>query len=260
MFTFVLDVIRRLVVAPEASKAPSSSESSSASSSTSAVVASNSSALQKAKSSSIESGSDVEDSTADYREANAAELIKIGTHLNDLMKACQGDTGKLRSQIIKDVESETFLLSDIRIVLSDNILACRQANFVNKVKVFEFLDAELRKFDEQRTLKLQQEEEKLGNSEVSSTYHAPKFVDSMSSSESWKRVDVNDSKLNVLIDAPVRFIEGKCSAEIKIANRKNKKEKKKKEDAIAEVAENVGQHLGAHGWSVCDDFLSQVFI
>ena len=113
---------------------------------------------------------------------NESDLISCAVYLQELIKTCQGDVPKLRDQMLEDYRSKKYARPVFQKVLDDNIAACKQAAYVNKEKVLNFLKSCLQSEPESRAAP------EAGSShaqnktidevrETLSTHHAPKFVD-----------------------------------------------------------------------------------
>ena len=112
-----------------------------------------------------------------------SELVACAFYIQNEIKSCGGDVGKLKDQVLSDYASRKYAPAVFHKVLDDNIAACSQAGYVNKEKILKFVKTCLE--NEERVLAQQAQQagslaEALAGAdlnETSSTYHAPKFVD-----------------------------------------------------------------------------------
>jgi hypothetical protein len=137
-------------------------------------------------------------------EISESALIKAGDDLNSMIKSCGGDISVLKSRL-NELHALGSLDAAFDRVLRDNIDACRAMGYVNKGKLFEFIRSlvdELHRGSRRNNGKennsgtngssgsQEEEEEEAEYAGGSSAYgslsshHAPKFVDSASSSGS----------------------------------------------------------------------------
>lgn len=196
------------------------------------------------KSSDISSSSSTNNKIIDISDpAYQKQLEDAGKYLTSILKVSSGDVKKLQEIITSDI-NDGKLGEPFKKVLSDNIAACEQAGYVNKLKVLQFIE---------KTIKTSQSKDVSSTADYSigssSTYHAPKFLDHIESFD----------KSTLKIVSPETFINGGgfCSnlLQSNIKNTKKKMEKKAAKTKAGSVAEILGRHLDEHGWAVCDNFL-----
>ena len=186
-------------------------------------------------------------------QENESDLISCALYLQDLFKTCQGDAPRLKERIVADFRIQKYSEFVFHKVLDDNIAACKQAGYVNKEKVLNFLKVSLE--NEKRSLQASdptQSAEVDDLRESLSTHHAPKFIDDEISKGS-------DSPAIGNVVSPESFIDASSAVTFLFPsatqNNKKKADRKEARRRAAAVAEKAGAHLQQHGWAVCDNFI-----
>jgi hypothetical protein len=172
-----------------------------------------------------ESDDDTDESDFDSDDENEAinveeiqeDLIRHGTYLNSAIKTASGDVNKLKSQMLHDIRTKTINIKLLQVVLKDNLVACKKANYVNKLKLLEFITSFVDKeYDNTIKDKVIQPPEPTESDEFT-THHAPKFVDN---------VDKFTDILNII--SPLTFIEAEGLSQFSIKEQTKIKIKKQK--------------------------------
>jgi Rps23 Pro-64 3,4-dihydroxylase Tpa1-like proline 4-hydroxylase len=178
-------------------------------------------------------------------------FVRAGIRLKVMMEQCAGDAKTLKEKALEGVSNGT-IDEDFVKVLDDNISACRDAHFVNKVKLFEFLRGIVKNGLESKDSPL----DGAGLEDIaegSTTHHAPAFIDENHNEE-------QTPNINYSFSAPEKFIELDAKSEALFLKDKSsgakkalKRKENKKKTSI--LAKSIGAHLKEHEWAVCDNFL-----
>ena len=179
--------------------------SSSSSSSSSSVASSGTSSGTKTSSNELPPSSPAEEEgniTSDNTSATSSKeeegaLIVAGLLLQEMLRTSAGDATALRTEVIQhcitgEIEEVHFMR-----VLEDNIAGCRAANYVNKLKVLEFIKSVVKKqledpYGVSGSASASGGVKHFGSSStttggagvVNSTHHAPQFVDDVNNPSS----------------------------------------------------------------------------
>mmetsp|Transcript_21655 Transcript_21655/g.31517 ORF Transcript_21655/g.31517 Transcript_21655/m.31517 type:complete len:738 (-) Transcript_21655:120-2333(-) len=196
-------------------------------------------------------------------EPDQDALVAAGQLLKELLSRCAGDASRLKVEL--ESRMGVNYTGPLRVdgpafkrVLEDNIAACKQASYTNKLKVFEFaLEVVSRPSPDPVSV---------NPTSSFSTHHAPKFVDNASIlgiggdihvslvDETGDYVDAVDAA-----DA-LRFAAtgaGPASSKYAKASKKKKSVKTGVKRAVGGIAEALGRHLEEHGWAVGDHVIPE---
>jgi hypothetical protein len=208
-----------------------------------------------------------------------SKMVQAGLLLQEMLRDNAGDASALKTDAIQRCLSgevdDNFLH-----VVEDNIKGCREAGYVNKVKVLEYLGGVVR---QQLELQAQQRDDAHASSayagntntggSTTTTHHAPQFVDdATASARGTKRhiSDVDHVEVTLLPDVEKEFINaveasaalrgvapaavgaGNSSAKV---NNKKKSVKSAGKKVVQKMATAASEHLQRHGWAVLDNFL-----
>ena len=186
------------------------------------------------------------------------ELYVAGNYLQQLIKDAAGDVAKIKSRVVTDVKSNK-LGPAFKRVLQDNIYACSQAGYINKTKLFEFiLDIYEKELIHLSTTENENKSEILNSEswnnddilEGFTTYHAPKFVDSIRQNSSSSPTVTNIEVATTTIDGSVV-----STLILKDPTKNNKKNKRILHKKMKVFVEAVDSRLRTHGVAVADNII-----
>ncbi len=202
-----------------------------------------------------------------------SRMIRAGLLLQEILRTCAGDVVKLKTDVIQRCltgEIDSLFLN----VLDDNINGCREANYVNKVKVLELmrgvivtqLDAQSRQKADTNSFGGEHSDLDAAATMVTSTHHAPQFVDQPAAQGTKRaRSEMDHIEVTLVAEAEKEFINAReASAALRgvpADNKVNNKKKANKSSAkkqVSVMASAASEHLEKHGWAVLDDFLPKV--
>ncbi len=191
------------------------------------------------------------------------KLISASEYLKLVTDECRGDAAALQKRVQNDLwRGELgFDIEHFSRVVQDTLVASQQAGYVNRVKLLQFIQNRVLKPLQQKMLECEkQEAEETGlayqqNSEGSDTggYHAPQFLDD----------NMRSYHKNIL--TPDMFLAGfnkevipnnKLSKTGQLIKSVVQEEARTVARNFVELAGTMGNHLEAHGWAVCDNFVS----
>lgn len=220
------------------------------------------------------------------------KMIKAGLLLQEILRNSAGDASVLKSVVIEHClrgEIDSLFAQ----VLEDNIKGCREANYVNKLKILEFMkgvigsqiELQSRQGSDTYDYNVKGDRGNLSGM-ITSTHHAPQFVDEGTLNPNApygrgsKRHFAELGHIEVTMLPDCEFINAReASAAMRGApvpsaaasgastatttttvnpNKVNNKKKSSKSSAkktIAKMAEAASKHLEEHGWAVLDNFL-----
>ena len=211
-----------------------------------------------------------------------SRMIRAGLLLQEILRTSAGDVVALKTDVLQrcaqgDIDS-LFVQ-----VLDDNIKGCKDANYVNKLKVLEFmrgvivtkLEAMQRQNADAHSFGGEASDATAAAGQVTSTHHAPKFVDEHTPQQGTKRshAEIDHIEVTLLSEVEKEFINAReASAALRGAttdvansavnpNKVNNKKKSSKSSAkkqVSKMASAASEHLEKHGWAVLDDFLPKV--
>ena len=214
------------------------------------------------------------------------EKVRAGALLCEMLQTSAGDVTALRTNAIERCltgEIDTPFLA----VLEDNIKGCRDANYVNKLKVLEFLKTAVSAQLDQQKLGTTSNSSYAGNSNNSgssnssggqstTTHHAPQFVDDAAASSSGRGskrsfAEAEHVEVTLLPEVEGHFIDAvEASAALRGApasaahpgkvNNKKKAAKSSAKKLVARMAAAAAAHLEEHGWAVLDNFLPEELV
>lgn len=202
-----------------------------------------------------------------------SRMIRAGLLLQEILRTCAGDVVKLKTDVIQRCligEIDSLFLN----VLDDNINGCREANYVNKVKVLELmrgvivtqLDAQSRQKADTNSYGGEHSDLDAAATMVTSTHHAPQFVDQPTTQGTKRaRSEMDHIEVTLVAEAEKEFINAReASAALRGVTSDNKVNNKKKANKssakkqVSVMASAASEHLEKHGWAVLDDFLPKV--
>ena len=191
------------------------------------------------------------------------KLISASEYLKLVTDECRGDAAALQKRVQNDLwRGELgFDIEHFSRVVQDTLVASQQAGYVNRVKLLQFIQNRVLEPLQQKMLECEkQEAEETGlayqqNSEGSDTggYHAPQFLDD----------NMRSYHKNIL--TPDMFLAGfnkevipnnKLSKTGQLIKSVVQEEARTVARNFVELAGTMGNHLEAHGWAVCDNFVS----
>lgn len=131
---------------------------------------------------------------------NENDLSIAGELLQNLIQTCQGDAKKLKDTIINNIRTKStpILMSDpiFLKVLNDNITACRHAGYINKQKLFQFMEQIIQTEIQNSQLPISSNLNEIDEFDITgakyglNVYHAPQFVDE-SKNNAFENVEVS---------------------------------------------------------------------
>jgi Rps23 Pro-64 3,4-dihydroxylase Tpa1-like proline 4-hydroxylase len=173
-----------------------------------------------------------------------AEFVKAGELLRSMLAEAAGDVAKLTSLAIANVQNRS-IGAPFMAVLGDNISACSAAQYLNKLKILEYLKSVIEQEFSQGTV-------------VSEHHHAPQFIDE-------KLHGTNVTALDLIVESPEAFIETGSALNYLLTDSAlgpkggNKSKKKLVRNAEKKQTLNLAQEISAHlesqRWAICDHFL-----
>lgn len=270
-----------------APKAAASKEPAVASSSSSSATRKHPSSTAAGVEKSAEKAPAVASPAADSVEPGSAadkegRMIRAGLLLQEILRSSAGDAVALKTDVLARClqgEIDALFLQ----VVEDNIQGCRDANYVNKMKVLEFMKGvitaqlELQQrqaADSYSSYGQERSDRAAASGQVASTHHAPQFVDEKNAAQQQgtKRqyAELDHVEVTLVAEVEKEFINAReASAALRGAsaestatkvNNKKKSTKSSNKKHVSKMASAASDHLEAHGWAVLDDFLPKELV
>eukprot|EP01041_Mallomonas_annulata_P004085 gene4085-8124_t len=204
-----------------------------------------------------------ENNSHENEEQEQKLLFEAGTYLRNLLNSCAGDAKRFKDTILTDYKAG-LIGKHFQTVLNDNILACKQAGYINKLKILEFVRTALQDEITADNINKQSisdsisnvdnnDNQTISNTDHFTTHHAPKFVDRI-----LLPPKLNNEELSNILES---FIDGTSTSDfllkdsIQHINKKKKNIKKKLHNRLISLTEKLSVSLEEQGWAVCDNFL-----
>lgn len=196
--------------------------------------------------------------TVDGAEEEQERLVSAANYLNAVIAESKGNAGLLQRRVCRDLMDDEmpFSIEQFERVVKDNIAACEQAGYVNRVKLMKFIETKC----------IEEVRKAVDESEVdtgTTAYHAPKFIDDLMNTDNTekKSVEGNSLKDMMRVLAPTSFISGFGGEQPKKISKTGQLIKSKDDDRQRDInfktmIDEISAQLSSHGWAVADNFIS----
>lgn len=176
-------------------------------------------------------------------------LVFHGEYLENLIKSSHGDTNVLKTQMISDLHAQIINSNVFLHVLNDNIIACKNAGYINKLKLFVYMQSIIENIQIPTTTTTVTTTSTTTVTTTISSSHTPTFDTKLHDNESIHSKCIHNFTPTLNADN-IYYID----PNIKVNNKK-KSMKKALITRISAFTSQLGAHLLKYGWVACDGFL-----
>lgn len=170
--------------------------------------------------------------------------------MENVIKSSSGDANKLRLQLISDFHNNKYHFEALMKVVEDNISACQQAGYTNKLKLFIFITSILEGLKKESSDLSLNRISSTNEIESSTAVHTPNFEANVSTT---KHLNAKVCTLSTSFNAEnILYMDENTKA---TTNNKKKSIKKAKNERKEVFLKEICAHLVTHKWVVFDHFL-----